>query len=132
MTVVRLIRKHITAIDPNLVLEDGRPIYAYDDNGNPISHKVGDGVTIYANLENVSGGGGGSSYNIAKETPTGVNDGSNRLFVLAHTPIENSDSIYVNGVFQDIGDDYIFLTVTEIEFAIAPPSGSKIRATYFY
>ena len=67
------------------------------------------------------------------ELPTGINDGINVTFQLAHVPNPPSALMFfVNGLVQEqgIGNDYSLLgsTVTLYQYM----SGSKLRATYPY
>lgn len=68
-----------------------------------------------------------------KETPLGLIDGTNKVFTLKYTPVENSEHIYLNGVLQDNGEtnDYI-ISGSTITFKEAPLYGMKLRCTYYY
>ena len=66
---------------------------------------------------------------IDKETPVGVIDGSNTVFLLNHKPITNSEHIFLNGLLQESGEDYL-INEREITFNEAPVSGMRIRCTY--
>jgi hypothetical protein len=60
---------------------------------------------------------------------TGDVDGTNDEFVLANVPDSGSEHIYLNGVLQDAGDDYVLVGDT-ITFAFAPEIGDKLLASY--
>lgn len=66
---------------------------------------------------------------IDKETPVGVIDGSNTVFLLNHKPITNSEHIFLNGLLQESGEDYL-INEREITFNEAPVSSMRIRCTY--
>ena len=75
---------------------------------------------------------GGGSWSI-NETPSGVIDGSNVTFTLAHTPIGGQIMLYLNGQYMTAGagEDYI-LSGTTITMAAPLIPGAKIRANYQY
>lgn len=83
---------------------------------------------VWASIE-----GGGTSYSDA-ETPTGVVNGVNAAFVLAHAPspalglILTKDGVVLQ---QGIGKDYT-IAGTNITFVVAPLTGSIIIAWYRY
>ena len=66
---------------------------------------------------------------VDKETPVGVIDGFNTVFLLNHKPITNSEHIFLNGLLQESGEDYL-INEREITFNEAPVSGMRIRCTY--
>ena len=68
---------------------------------------------------------------IVRESPTGVIDGSNTVFVLAAEPNMNKESVFLNGLLQEpgIGNDYTISGDT-ITFAVAPVAGDRIRVSY--
>lgn len=104
--------------------------------------KAGPGVTI------TDGGPGGdltiSVTSVATgstiswmERPTGLNDGTNPDFTLAHTPVPTTALMfYINGILQEQGStsDYVLTgslnTIVHVLFSYR--SGSNIRATYPY
>jgi len=62
----------------------------------------------------------------------GAIDGSNAVFVMASAPNPaGTENVYLNGILQEpgAGNDYTISGFT-ITFAVAPPSGSKIKVTY--
>lgn len=68
---------------------------------------------------------------IDKEIPTGIIDGDNKNFNLIHTPIPNSEHIYLNGILQESGDDYDYTILGSIiTFNEAPLDGMRLRCTY--
>lgn len=75
--------------------------------------------------------GGSSATQVVRETPSGSVNGANTDFTLANTPISNSESVYLNGLLQDVGagNDYT-ISGAVITFLTAPVSGDKIRVTY--
>jgi hypothetical protein len=74
-----------------------------------------------------------NSY-IPKEKPTGSIDGVNRVFVLTHMPVLNTEHIFLNGLLQDNGikNDYIIEehTITFTPDA-TPQTGDKLVVTYY-
>jgi len=66
---------------------------------------------------------------VDKETPIGIIDGSNKVFLLNHKPITNSEHIFLNGLLQESVEDYL-INEREITFNEAPISGMRIRCTY--
>jgi hypothetical protein len=65
---------------------------------------------------------------IDKEIPEGYVDGTNTIFILNFTPIENSEHVYLNGLLQDY-DDYQ-ISGNTITFLDSPFQGSKIKCSY--
>lgn len=67
------------------------------------------------------------------ETPSGVIDGANVTFTLAHTPIGGQIMLYLNGQYMTVGvgEDYILSGIT-ITMAAPLIPGDKIRANYQY
>lgn len=68
-----------------------------------------------------------------RETPSGLVNGSNTSYGLAHTPTAGSESVYLNGILQEpgAGNDYTISGAT-ITYLTAPISGDKIRVNYRY
>ena len=66
-----------------------------------------------------------------KETPSGLINGENNVFSLVNQPINNSEHIYVNGLLQDEGDDYI-LEGNQITFPKPLRKGTKLKCSYKY
>ena len=64
-----------------------------------------------------------------KEAPLGDINGSNRVFVLAHSPIEDSETVTINTAVQIITADYTISDKT-ITFSVAPEVGDVISVTY--
>lgn len=64
------------------------------------------------------------------ETPTGLVNGSNTVFTLAQTPLENEAvDVYLDGLKQIITTDYSVSGVT-ITFVTAPELGQTVRVDY--
>ena len=40
---------------------------------------------------------------VVRETPFGLVDGSNSTFILAHTPLPGTETVYLNGILQHNG-----------------------------
>jgi hypothetical protein len=91
-----------------------------------------DGTTITAAAGVITAVG--SSGTLApNETPSGTINGSNATFTLAHTPINTSLMLFLNGILQDsgAGNDYTLATAT-ITMLNVPATGDKLRAFYSY
>ena len=70
----------------------------------------------------------GDTY--VRETPVGSIDGTNTAFTLANTPIASTVQVFLNGVLQELTDDYT-LSSTTVTFGSAPFSGDKVKVIYF-
>ncbi len=68
---------------------------------------------------------------IVRETPTGLTNNSNVTFTLANTPIAGKESVYLNGILQDLGgaNDYT-ISGAVITFNNAPKNNAKVRVNY--
>lgn len=75
------------------------------------------------------GTSGSSTYAI--KAPSGTINGINTIFTIAHTPLANTQSLYVNGLFQTEISDYA-LSGSAITFVTAPVAGDKLTITYQY
>jgi hypothetical protein len=65
------------------------------------------------------------------EIPSGAINSSNVTFTLAHVPVANTDSLFLNGLRQHkgIGNDYTISGAT-ITFNTAPTTGSVLLIDY--
>jgi len=82
----------------------------------------------------IEGAGSGTTFtsdhkHMVRETPTGTQNGVNKLFALSKMPISGEEMIYVNGLMMHPGDDYT-IAGQGITFTNAPSSGDKIRVNY--
>jgi hypothetical protein len=78
------------------------------------------------------GGGGGGGGTFYQETPTGVVDGANVTFTLAHTPTANANVLlFLDGIvqYQGGGLDYTISGAT-ITMLIAPVTNQTLWAFY--
>ena len=66
---------------------------------------------------------------IDKEIPVGVINSINKNFNLSFTPVLKSEHVYLNGLLQDVDEDYT-ITGSTISFIDAPLVGMKIRCSY--
>jgi hypothetical protein len=66
---------------------------------------------------------------IDKEIPTGLIDDNNTIFELSSEPILNSEHVYLNGLLQENGEDYI-MDGKSIVFSDSPMFGMRIRCSY--
>ena len=65
---------------------------------------------------------------VDREKPKGEMNGINKVFELSKTPITNSEHIYLNGMLQESGDDYL-IDGKKITLFLAPFSDWKIRCS---
>lgn len=65
------------------------------------------------------------------EVPSGLINGSNKVFTLANTPTPGSEEVYLNGLLQHAGagNDYTISGDT-ITFATAPLTGDVVLVSY--
>jgi hypothetical protein len=66
---------------------------------------------------------------VDKEIPSGIANDDNKVFELAYEPINKSEHVYLNGLLQDIGEDYI-VNRKYIIFTEPPMINSRIRCSY--
>lgn len=67
-----------------------------------------------------------------QETPTGLINGSNTVFVIAVTPSPGASAeVFLDGQLMTQGADYT-LAVGTITFVTPPPTGSILRVSYRY
>jgi len=66
------------------------------------------------------------------ETPSGLVNGSNKVFTLSNTPESGALSIYLNGLYQEEGSgkDYV-ISGSDITFVDAPQTEDIIVASYY-
>lgn len=92
-------------------------------------------MSLLTSLLDTSGGGGGGAGELFSEstntTISGDVNGVNVDFVLSHTPIDESLSVYLNGIFQTTSSDYTLSSLT-VSFLVAPVAGDIITVTYQY
>lgn len=74
-------------------------------------------------------GSPGDGTGVVNETPSGVQDGVNTAFVLAHTPQVGSISVYRNGLRERINVGYT-ASGSDITFSTAPLSSDEITVDY--
>jgi hypothetical protein len=68
-----------------------------------------------------------------KEVLSGPINGVNKLFTLQHSPVEDSEHLYLNGLLQEngISGDYE-ISGSTITFKEAPPTNTNLRGTYYH
>jgi hypothetical protein len=97
---------------------------------------AGTNITISGGVISSTGGGGFSSANyIVDEIPSGIINGVNDTFTLAHTPITNKQMIFVNGVKMEAGvsSDYTISGANIIfNTGAIPELTDKLSATYIF
>ena len=70
---------------------------------------------------------------VDRETITGDVDGINNSFTLQYTPIVGSEHIYLNGMLQESGIEYDYVSSgSGVIFNESPPSDSRIKCSYRY
>jgi hypothetical protein len=91
-----------------------------------------DGTTITISAGVISSTGSSPNFS-DNEVPSGTPNGVLTTFTLAHTPVNTSLSLYLNGVLQQAGagNDYTISTTT-ITMLTAPLTGDKLLANYRY
>jgi hypothetical protein len=68
---------------------------------------------------------------IDRETPSGIVDNINKVFMLNKIPETYSEHLYLNGLLQDSGESEDYTITNNIITFISPPlEGSKIRCSY--
>lgn len=103
----------------------GRGLSLPSQSGNAGKFLMTDGQ--HATWETNAGGGNWSF----KEVPTGLVNGSNTTYTIAHTPDSGAEHVYRNGVLQKATDDYT-ISGTTIAFTTAPETGDALAVTYKY
>lgn len=70
---------------------------------------------------------------IVRETPSGLLNGSNTAFTLAHTPTAGDEMVFLNGILQNAGagNDYT-ITGATITMLTAPLADDLLLVTYIY
>lgn len=71
----------------------------------------------------------GDGTQVFNETPSGVQNGGNTVFTLAHAPRAGSITVYRNGLRERLGVGYT-VTGSTIVFTTAPLSTDEITADY--
>lgn len=68
---------------------------------------------------------------VMREIPSGAVNGVNTVFTLAFTPVLGKETVYLNGLQQDVGaaNDYT-ISGPVITFMVAPEVTDKIRVSY--
>lgn len=68
---------------------------------------------------------------VRRDTTNEIPDGSRTTFHLAHTPVTNSEEIFLNGLLMDAGaqTDYT-INNNEITFNIPPQTSDRLRVNY--
>ena len=68
-----------------------------------------------------------------KEVLSGPINGVNKVFTLQHSPVEDSEHLYLNGLLQEngISGDYE-ISGSTITFKEAPPTNTNLRGTYYH
>lgn len=66
---------------------------------------------------------------VDKEIPSGIANDDNKVFELVSVPTNKSEHVYLNGLLQDAGEDYI-VSGKYIIFTEPPMVNSRIRCSY--
>jgi hypothetical protein len=75
-------------------------------------------------------GAPGNASPVYNETPSGVRDGINTVFVTINTFLPGSTAVYLNGLRETPGDCYVESPPAMIVFDEPPSSADKIRVDY--
>lgn len=107
------------------------------DNSTTVTN-VTEIVFVGATVSNGGGGiadvtiiGSANSFSVG-EVPSGAVNDSNAIFVLAHTPIINTEAVYLNGARQQRGGGDYSISGATITFNAPPLTGSIILSDYQY
>lgn len=125
----------IETVGDGLRVIHGTPgdVYIADSNGKLTPTALGGDVSTVSNTGNVTLNANilRISWFITRETPSGSVNGTNTVFNLANTPINGSESVYLNGLLQEpgVGNDYT-IDGAQITFADAPLSDDRVRVSY--
>lgn len=102
-------------------------------NGSNVATDVAvSGDATLSNTGVLSIAGGITNHVVTREVPSGTIDGSNAVFTLATAPLSGQESVYVNGILQNLGgsNDYTISSAT-ITFNTAPSTGDVVLVSYF-
>ena len=83
-----------------------------------------------ANLQRLRRNAQRTKQPVFNETPTGVIDGANKIFTLAHVPVLGTEQIFLNGLLKVPTTDYTISGAT-VTFVTAPAIASTLRAHYW-
>ena len=102
-------------------------------NGNSTNVFYGSLEAFKSNLNNGTGGQPVTNgiNTVTNETPSGVIDGSNKIFTFAHIPQAGSLVLLLNGLTEASGSDYL-LNGNQITMIVAPNPGSTLTGSYTY
>jgi hypothetical protein len=67
---------------------------------------------------------------VVREVPAGSVNGTNVTFTLANTPVDDSESIFLNGLLLNGGGDDYSISNDVITMVAAPESGDRLLVTY--
>lgn len=99
---------------------------------NPVKVTPGDGArVVVVTTPGLRGPAGapGDGTGVYGETPTGVKNGINTTFTLAHIPAPGSTAVYRNGLRELLGTGYT-VSGSELTFSAAPLSSDEITVDY--
>jgi hypothetical protein len=91
---------------------------------------------LMAFKSNLNNGTGGSpvtngTNTVTNEVPSGVIDGTNKIFTFAHIPVAGSLVLLLNGLTEASGSDYL-PNGNQITMVVAPNPGSTLTGSYQY
>ena len=66
---------------------------------------------------------------VTRETPAGTINSSNVSFTLAFTPTAGTETVYLNGLEQNVTTDYT-ISGSTITYVVAPIAGDILRVSY--
>lgn len=75
-------------------------------------------------------GPSGANAPVYNEIPGGAVDGTNRAYTTTNTFVAASTAVYINGLREWLGRDYIETSSTVITLSAAPVNGDTIRIDY--
>lgn len=98
------------------------------DNVGVIANLATTATNLVAAINEVRSSG--PSVTFVREKPVGSIDGTNADFTLAHAPVAATLQVFLNGVLQELTDDYT-LASSVISMLSAPFVADKVTAVYF-
>ena len=109
--------------------ELGAHYYIPNGVGNNVSHYIGIADGLYREVGyGITGGVG--AVNVYNETPSGIENGINKVFTTS-LPFESGTTrLYLNGIRLKLGADYTETGANQITYVEAPYSSDNIIIDY--
>jgi len=111
---------------------NGRDVMRSQQVDGALTTHVWDGDSQLAQYNvPIAGYTSGTISFVRLEVPTPAPNGSVTAFTLAHTPVANTETVFLNGIAQIPTDDYTISGAT-ITMVAAPRSTDQLSVSYFY